>query len=74
MTPKLPVIGAKDMIRALERAGFYFHHQTGSHITMKHVDRRRVTVAFHVGDMKRGMIRAILREANISIEDFIGLL
>lgn len=62
------------MIRALERAGFYFHHQTGSHITMKHSDSRRITVALHVGDMKRGMIRAILREANISIEDFIDLL
>lgn len=74
MTPKLPVIGAKEIIRALERAGFYFHYQTGSHITMKHQDGRRTTVAFHIGDMKRGTIRAILRETNISIEDFIDLL
>lgn len=74
MTPKLPIITAKEMMRALERAGFYFHHQTGSHVTMKHTDGRRITVARHVGDMKRGTIRAILREANVSIEDFIDLL
>ncbi len=74
MTPKMPVIGAKEIVRALERAGFYFHHQTGSHITMKHPDGRRTTVAFHRGDMKRGTIRGILQEARISVEELIEFL
>ncbi len=74
MTPKMPIICAREILRALERAGFYFHHQTGSHIVMRHADGRRTTVPFHRGDMKMGTIRALLREAKISIEEFIDLL
>lgn len=74
MTPKMPIIGAAHMIKALERAGFYLHYQTGSHITMKHPDGRRTTVSFHRGDMKRGTIRGILNQAGITIEEFIAFL
>ena len=35
--PKLPRISAKKVLRALLRAGFYIHHQTGSHVNLRHV-------------------------------------
>ncbi|MFA4845022.1 MAG: type II toxin-antitoxin system HicA family toxin [Patescibacteria group bacterium] len=43
-------------------------------MTLKHSDGRRTTVAFHRGDMKRGTIRGILKEARISVEELIELL
>ncbi|MGA2589149.1 MAG: type II toxin-antitoxin system HicA family toxin [Bryobacteraceae bacterium] len=36
---RLPVVKPKDVIRALERAGFFIHHSTGSHHILKHPDR-----------------------------------
>jgi predicted RNA binding protein YcfA (HicA-like mRNA interferase family) len=40
---------ARDVIAALERDGFYFVRQKGSHRRYRHPDGRRVTVAPHGG-------------------------
>ena len=40
---------AKELISALERDGFYFVRQRGSHKRYRHADGRRVTVAPHAG-------------------------
>jgi predicted RNA binding protein YcfA (HicA-like mRNA interferase family) len=40
---------AREMISALQRDGFYFVRQTGSHQRYRHSDGRRVTVAPHAG-------------------------
>ncbi|MGH9341975.1 MAG: type II toxin-antitoxin system HicA family toxin [Acidobacteriota bacterium] len=46
MTPALPVIKPKDCLRALERAGFYIDHRTGSHARLFHRTdpKRKVTL------------------------------
>jgi len=61
------------LIRALERAGFVLHHTTGSHYVFKHPQHRalRVVVPYHSGDLKRGTLRAILRQANLSVQELI---
>jgi predicted RNA binding protein YcfA (HicA-like mRNA interferase family) len=63
-------------MRALQRGGFFIHHTTGSHHVLKHPDlpALRVVVPFHAGDMKRGTLRSILRQANLTVDDLIGLL
>jgi predicted RNA binding protein YcfA (HicA-like mRNA interferase family) len=33
--PKLPVVSGKEAVKALSKAGFYIHHQKGSHIILK---------------------------------------
>lgn len=33
---KLPIVKPKEVIRALQKAGFYIHHQTGSHARFLH--------------------------------------
>jgi len=60
----------------LERAGFVRNHQTGSHLVLKHPARPalRVTVPVHRGDLKRGTLRSILRQAGLGIEEFLALL
>ena len=51
----LPMLTAREVIRALERAGFQVQRQTGSHARLKHADGRVVTVPVHAGqDVGRG--------------------
>jgi len=60
----------------LERAGFFIHHQRGSHATLKHSDDpiRRVTIPVHNGDLPRGTVLVIVRQAGMTAEDFLKLL
>jgi len=72
---KLPILKANELIRALERAGFQIIRQRGSHVRMKHPDGRIVTVPVHPGrDIGRGLLRKILRDAELTREAFIALL
>lgn len=73
--PPLPVVNARQLIIALEKAGFETVRQRGSHVRLKHLDGRMVTVPVHSGrDIGRGLLRKILRDADLSREEFIELL
>jgi len=63
-------------LRALERAGFFVHHQRGSHATLKHADNpvRRVTIPVHGGDLPRGTVLAIIKQTGLTAEEFMRLL
>lgn len=76
MGQRLPVVKPKQVIRALERAGFFIHHSTGSHHILKHPDRPilRVTVAYHNRDLKRQTLATIIEQAGLSVEEFIEFL
>jgi len=63
------------VIRALERAGFFLDHSTGSHRFYRHPHRLGiVTVPFHRKDLKRGTLLAILKQAGLTREEFLKLL
>ena len=72
----LPVVRPRQLIRALERAGFFVHHIRGSHHYLRHPDRPGVliTVPYHNRDLKRGTLRAILRQAGLAPDDLRDLL
>ena len=72
----LPVVTPRQVIRALEKAGFFVHHVRGSHYFLKHPrdERLRVTVAYHGKPLKRGTLRAILRQAGMTPEELTELL
>jgi predicted RNA binding protein YcfA (HicA-like mRNA interferase family) len=73
--PTLPVLKPNEVVRALERAGFEVVRQRGSHVRLKHADGRTTTVPMHKGtDIDRGLLRHILRDADLSTEDFLKLL
>ena len=76
MSPRLPALKPRVVIRALERAGFFLHHATGSHQILKHPDRSaaRVTVPLHNRDLKRGTLGSIIKQAGLSPEEFLELL
>jgi predicted RNA binding protein YcfA (HicA-like mRNA interferase family) len=74
--PKLPVIKDRQLIRVLKGLGFLEHPERGtSHLVFKHTDGRRTVVARHRGkDIPRGTLRAIIRDLNIPIDEFIKLI
>lgn len=77
MSPRLPHITGTEVIRALRRAGWYFHHQRGSHVYLRHPNNPglRVTVPVHSREtIKPKTLRAILKQAEMSIEEFQKLL
>lgn len=71
--PKLPVLKPRQVIAALEKAGFRQVRQKGSHIQFKR-GNLLVTVPNHPGDLNPHVLRSILRQSQITTEEFIELL
>lgn len=75
MSPRLPAVTARQVIRALEAVGFERIRQSGSHATFRHPDGRWTIVSIHPGKtIPRGTLRKILRDADLTIEQFLELL
>ena len=72
MTPALPVLRPKRIVRALERAGFYVHHSSGSHVQMKHRDKPELP--YHSVDVPIGTLNSIIRQTGLTREEFVALL
>lgn len=71
----LSMLRAAQVLRALERAGFQVVRQRGSHARLKHADGRVVTVPVHAAqDIGHGLLRKILRDADLTVEDLRRLL
>jgi predicted RNA binding protein YcfA (HicA-like mRNA interferase family) len=72
---RLPMLRPEQVLNALEKAGFQMVRQRGSHVRLRHGDGRVVTVPVHSGhDIGRGLLRKILRDAEMTPEDFLNLL
>lgn len=68
---KLPIIDAGRMEKVLLYLGFIVTRQRGSHRFYRHPDGRTTTVPHHPGrDLARPLIREILREIDLSPEEF----
>ncbi len=71
---KLRPTKPEEVVRVLERLGFVRIRQSGSHAVFHHPDGRWATVPFHRGkDVAKGTLRKILRDAKITVEEFIKL-
>ena len=77
MSPRLPSLKAREVIRALERAGFEVSRTSGSHVRFVHKTdpARKVTIPVHASaDMKRGTLHAIIAQAGLTIDEFLALM
>jgi predicted RNA binding protein YcfA (HicA-like mRNA interferase family) len=73
--PPVPSLRGKDVVKALEKAGFTVARIHGSHHVMYHSDGRRTTVPVHGGrDIAPGTLRAVLRDAGLSAGELTDLL
>lgn len=72
MTPHLPVLKAREVVRILERLGFVEVRQRGSHKQFRHPDGRSTTVPFHGRDISPLLLRQICKDIGIQPDDFIA--
>lgn len=76
MSPGLPALTARDVLRALRKAGFTVARVKGSHHHLRHLGKpaARVVVPVHSGDLPPGTVRAIIKQAGLTEADFLDLL
>ena len=71
MSEKLPRVTANDMIRIVEKMGFHFMRQSGSHKIYKNNEGKRVTIAYHSGKILHPkIIKSILFDVGLSVDEF----
>jgi len=72
---KLPVVSGVEVVKAFRRLGFEVDEQEGSHIIVRHVQppHRRLSVPNH-REIAKGTLRALLRQAGITVEELHDLL
>jgi len=69
----IPSLSGKDLIRALTSIGYRAVRQRGSHVRLRCVGKRSITVPNHdiIGS---GLLRKILRDVELSVPEFKKLL
>ena len=72
---KLPVVSGQDAVKAFGKLGYTLDHQTGSHIILRqeHAPHRRLTVPNHK-ELAKGTLRALIRQAGLTVDAFRSLL
>jgi len=71
---KSPVVSGVQCIKALEKAGFAVYRQRGSHITLVRAAPKAQTTVPNHKELDRGTLRAIIRQAGLSVDEFVALL
>jgi predicted RNA binding protein YcfA (HicA-like mRNA interferase family) len=72
---KLPVVSGREVVLALERAGFVQVRVKGSHCMLFHDERHlTVIVPLHRRALPRGTLVSILRQAGMTADDLQQLL
>jgi len=72
---QLPVVPGRDAVEALCQKGYEIDHQTDIHMILRRATEpgRRLTIPDHK-ELAKGTLRAIIREAGLTVEEFTALL
>ena len=72
---KLPVVSGADTVKAFRRLGYEVDEQEGSHIIVRHREppHRRLSIPNHK-ELAKGTLRALIRQAGLTVEEFRRLL
>ncbi len=72
--PKLPIVSGSQCVKALGKIGFYYVRQTGSHIHIKRdTPHTQLAIPNH-RELKKGLLRSLIRDAGLTVDEFIDLL
>ncbi|MCC5605966.1 type II toxin-antitoxin system HicA family toxin [Nostoc sp. CHAB 5834] len=71
---KLPSISGRDCAKALENVGFYEKRRESSHIILRRDEPFTQVVVPDHQELAKGTLRAIIRDADLTVEEFIALL
>ena len=72
--PKLPVLSAREVIKALSKLGFVAIRQSGSHVHLWHEAKRVLVTVPNHPELARGTLLSILKQARLAREEFMELL
>ncbi len=72
---RLPALTGREVVKALGKIGYELDRRHGSHMILRHPDPpyRRLVVPDHK-EMRRGTLRAIIRQAGLSVSEFLELI
>jgi predicted RNA binding protein YcfA (HicA-like mRNA interferase family) len=70
---RLSVCSGADAVRAFRKIGYEVDHQNGSHMILRHPSGRRLTLPNH-RELAKGTLRALIRDAGLTKEQFVELL
>lgn len=72
---KLPSLGHKKIIKVLKKIGFEEARQTGSHLILLNRNSKKIIpVPIHNKDIKKGLLFGIIKQAGLTVEEFIKLI
>lgn len=69
----LPVISGDDFVRAVRKMGYVWDHTEGSHMVLLDSSKGRLSAPRHK-EVDRGLLRALIRDAGLTRDQFIALL
>ncbi len=70
---RLPMISGDEFAKAIRKIGYVWEHTEGSHMILLHPSGRRLSVPRHA-ELGRGLLRALIKDAGLSREEFLKLL
>lgn len=72
---RLPALTGREVVKAQGKIGYELDRQHGSHMILRHPDPpyRRLVVPDHK-EVRRGTLRAIIRQAGLSVSEFLELI
>jgi len=72
---RLPVVSGSEAVRAFEKVGYVLSHQSGSHLILRRSlpPHRLLSVPNHK-ELSKGLLRALIRDAGLTVEQFESLL
>ncbi len=76
MSRRLPIISGEEAIKVFSRIGYEIIRQRGSHVRLRHptdLERRPLTIPLHK-ELKLGLLRRLIADANLTRDEFIDLL
>lgn len=71
--PQLPILSGRQVIKILSRIGYVVIWQKGSHIRLDCPHRKRITIP-NYRSIDRGLLLKIIRNVEITAEEFLKLL
>ena len=74
MSPKPPLRSGKEIVRAFQRIGYYRVDQRGSHIKIRNDTTQITLIIPDHKEVDRWTLKGILKDAEITVEEFMKLL
>ena len=68
--PKLIPIKPKKLVKILLGLGFIQRDAEGSHVFFSHPDGRTTVVSIHSEEISKGLLRKILNDIQLSVEEY----